>query len=237
MSRYTILILCLFSLHFAYCQNENTNCESKTHIFWQESRKLNKNDFQGDGSSNARSRMHCDSLNLCTVASVGVYSVLDIPKKEKDRGRLLEKAYFVPMFEKATSYSIPPTDSIDIMNQQIVFDIYELSARMSRKKLKEFLDLMPNAYGGASIMFKTIDDDASEYRKKMVGKFTRETYILQKDSAYHTWRVHIDNALKETEQFKTSDDDRLRAITKKPIDKAYIMPNTIMGNLFDNDKK
>lgn len=177
----------------------------------------------------------CDSLDMCTMAYLGVYAVLDIPKKEKDRGKLLEKAYFVPMFEKTTSYIIIDNDSMGVEKQQILFDIYELSARYARKQLKEYLEIMGNNYGVVSIMFTTAKNDTKKLRDIFVDKYTEDVYIQKKENAYSEWRFFINEKLEEVKEYATTTEDYHRAYIDKPIDKKYIFPDNIIGDLFNED--
>lgn len=223
------LFLVLFCLQ-VNCQEYH---ETETHIFWKNGRSLSYKDFQGDGSYYGRSKYLCDSLNMCYMAFVGVYTVLDIPKKEKDRGRFLEKPYFVPMFDKTTSYIIGENDSIGIQKQQIIFDIYELSARYARKELDRYKKEMGSAYGTISIMFSTVADNLEKFRQALVDEYTKDVYIQQRNNAYSEWRLLVDDKLEESKEYATTTEDYHRAYIKEPIDKKYIFPDTIIGNLFD----
>ena len=178
---------------------------SATHMFWQPNKELLSENFQGTMSPQLKS--YCDTFNLCTVASVGVFSVLDVPKKRKNRGRMLEKVYFAPAFEYATSvYS--PNDSMGIKKQQVVYDIYELSTRIARRNLKQIVDSMGVAsYGTRYIFFKTLESEAMEIRNQMVDGFTRDVYILNKDSAYFDWKTAVDGQLEKLSDFATTQEE------------------------------
>ncbi|MDD6209432.1 MAG: hypothetical protein PUB21_02380 [Bacteroidales bacterium] len=234
--RFFILLFFTGLLSFEIKSQEIFETESDTHIFWQENRVLKKEDFQGNGESYEKSRFYCDSLDMCTVASVGVYAVLDIPKKRKSRGKLFERAYFVPMFEKATSYILNENDSLGTEKQQIVFDIYEISARYARKELNRYFGEMGNSYGAISLLFSTVNADAKKLKKELIDAYTKDVYILRTDSAYYKWREFIDNGLENFKEYATTPEDCYRAITKKPLDKRYIEPEMIVGNLFEDEK-
>lgn len=213
--------------------------ETVTHLFWTKDRLLTQYDFQGNGSFYDKSKLLCDSLNMCCVAYVGVYSVIDIPKNKKDRGKLLEKVYFVPMFEKTTSYIIENSSSSEIEKQQIIFDIYELSARSARKKLIELQQQTDSinqgsTYGILSTMFTTIKDNTKNMRDQLINEYTEDVYIQKRKNSFNEWRASIDEKLKESEEYQTTEEDRHRAFSGKPIDKKYIMPKSIIGNLSDN---
>jgi len=238
MKKYSIIFIILTGFCFQTKSQEISleRAESDTHIFWQSERKLTEVDFKGDGKSFEKSQVFCDSLDMCTMASIGVYAVLDIPEKKKDRGKLFEKAYFVPMFEKATSYILKESDSIGIKQQQLTFDVYELSARYARKQLEEFTNLNKNSYGMVSIMFKTIKDDAKKMRDKIVDASTHDIYIIKNDSAYYKWRSFIDEGLNSLKEYATTLEDCRRAINNGPLDKKYIESETLIS-LFKEDEE
>ena len=235
------LILFLFSILFnanvIAQRNYDSRTETNTHIYWQPDRVLTKEDFQGDGSSYEKSRLFCDSLDMCTMAFLGYFKILDIPKKEKDRGLLLEIAYFAPMFEKNTSYILDDKDPLGVAKQQVIFDIYEVFARMTRRKFKELYKELgaEGHYGVLSIMFTTTTGDFEKKRKDIVGAYSREVYIEKKDSAYYQWRELVDEGLSSLSEYATTIEDCERAIKGKPLDKRYITPEFIMGNLFEDE--
>ena len=76
--------------------------------------------------------------SMTASASVGIWSILDVPKKKKDRGKKLEKVYFAPAFSKTGSAAIS-NDTMQIAIQAIYFDICEFAARLARKELKTLL--------------------------------------------------------------------------------------------------
>ena len=229
-----VIIILLFIIGLtnnSYGQEKYTT-ESSTHIFWQSDRQLTKNDFRGNGSNNPKFIKYCDELDLCTSACVGVFAVLDIPKKKRKRGELIEKAYFVPAFEKNTSY-ILENDTVGIKKQKIVFDIYELSTRFARQQLTQFQDSMPG-YGITTIMFKTVEARAIEMRTLLIDSYTKDIYIDKIEGAYKTWKVRIDKKLSDTEEYATRPEDCYRFVKNEPIEKGYIKAKNVVGNL---DKK
>lgn len=226
-----LFIILLFIIGLINNSNgqEKYPTESSTHIFWQSDRQLTKNDFKGNGSNNPKFIKYCDELDLCTSAFVGVFAIWDIPKKKRKRGELIEKAYFVPAFEKNTSY-ILNNDTAGIKKQKIVFDIYELSTRFARQQLTHFQDSMPG-YGITTIMFKTVEFRAIEMRTKLIDSFTNDVYINKIEGAYKLWRDRIDKMLNDSEKYATRTEDCYRFIKGEPIEKEYIKAKNIVGNL------
>jgi hypothetical protein len=203
--------------------------ETKTHIFWQPDLVLTEKDFQGDGTKNQKYVRYCEELDLCVVASTGVFSILDIPKRKRKRGELIEKAYFAPAFERATSY-ILKQDSMGIAKQKIVFDIYEASARLARQQLQQLQDSI-GGYGIISIMFKSVEARAIEMRNSLVDSYTKDLYIDKKPDAYKKWRKIVDQLLYDSKEFATKPEDCYRFVKNEPLDKNYMKAETVIGNL------
>lgn len=210
-------------------QTEQILTESQRHIFWQPERVLTEKDFQGDGTQNPKFVKYCNELDLCVVASTGVFAVLDIPKKKRKRGVLIEKAYFAPAFEKSTSFIIK-FDSTGIAKQKVVFDIFEVSARFARQQLQHLQDSV-GGYGIISIMFKSIEARANEMRTSLVDSYTKDVYIDKKAGAFEIWRERVDKLLAESNEFATKPEDCYRFVKNAPIDENYEMAKTVIGNL------
>lgn len=230
MKKVFIIALILLVGTFGFGQ-DNLRTANESHLFWQPEKALKHTDFQGDASKIPNAEKYCDTVGLCAVASLGLFTVLDIPKKKKLRGKLKEKVYVVPAFEFATSY-IVQNDSLGILKQQVVFDMYELSARYIRKELSLMLE-KTDSYGTLSIWLNTIKGDAEKLRTKMVDSYTKDVYIDNRPGAYLEWKEKVDSTLKDLEEFVTKPEDCLRFATKQPIDKNYEMAKTIMGKLFE----
>ncbi len=166
---------------------------------------------------------------MCTMAFVGIFATLDVPTKVSNRGKLMEKYYFVPVFEKSSSY-ILKKDTAGVKKQQIIYDIYEISARFARKKMKQYQDSLVG-YGSATLVFKTVEADAAEFRTELVNAYTTELYVNTNESAYDLWRERIDILLANTQKYATRDEDYLRVIKKQPLSKKYTTPKQFIGDL------
>lgn len=199
--------------------------EDSTHIFWQPTVKLSYNDFKGDTTVKLMDFFR--KYNLTASASVGVWSILDVPKKKKDRGKKLEKVYFAPAFDKKGSVAIS-TDTMQIAIQAIYFDICELTARLARKQLKALQDTM-KGYGTLYIMYSTITKDMEEKRQKMNVSFTKEVIVEKKEGAYESWRKFYDEMLEKTKEWTTTPEECYRLLTGKPIEPDYEKSPTVAG--------
>jgi hypothetical protein len=225
-----LVIICLSFSNILVFGQEQLKTESETHIFWQENRPLKAEDFQGKGPSNPKHIKYCEEYQLCTVACLGLFGVVDVPKKKRMRGKLLEKAYFVPAFEKACSY-ILKKDSLGLEKQQLTFDIYELCARYARKDLKQWCDTM-KGYGTTYIMFKSVESKANRFCKLLIDSLTKEIYTHKKDGAYEKWRHMIDKNLDKDREFATKPEDCYRFVKNSPIDNNYILSKTLAGDMW-----
>jgi len=227
--RALFIILLLIGFIINSTGQEKYLTESSTHIFWQPERQLTKSDFQGNGTDNPKCLKYCENHDLCTSAFVGLFAVLDIPKKKGKRGKLIEKAYFAPAFEKHTSY-ILNNDTAGIKKQEVVFDIYELSARFARKQLNHFQDSIPG-YGITTIMFKTVQSRANEMQTSLIDNYSQDLYINKRKGAYKEWREKINELLYDSREFATTPEDCYRFIINEPIESDYVKAKKIVGNL------
>jgi hypothetical protein len=223
-----ILLAISFVWGAAVCHAQNdVPVETETHIFWQADRPLTAADFQGDGSANPRTAELSEKYDMNAVGFIGLWSVLDIPKRKKWRG-LEEKIYFVPAFQKETSY-ILKGNTDEIIYEQMLFDIFELSARMAKKSLDEYRKEAVEGTGMQAIMFKTVEQEVIEYRDEMVASFVRDVRIDKREGAWQEWREQIDGRLHDLEEYATTPDDRLRFINGAPLDSRYKKAEHILG--------
>lgn len=208
--------------------------ETNNYLFWHQDRPLQPSDFKGSGSRFLKHNEYCNKYNMCTMAFVGIFSTLDVPSKVSNRGKLMEKYYFVPVFEKSSSY-ILKKDTAGVKKQQIIYDIYEISARFARKKMKQYQDSL-EGYGSATLVFKTVEADAAQFRTELVNAYTTDLYVNKNESAYDLWREHINILLTNTEKYATKDEDYLRAFKKQPLSKKYTTPKQFIGD-FNADER
>ena len=140
--------------------------EDTTYIVWSADRPLSEQDFLGDSTRVAPEAMELfRKFDLGASASVGIWSVVDIPdKKLIRRGERQEHIYVVPLFEKTRSFIIND-DTLAVKLQQVVFDIYEWTSRFMRKELQSFQEQLQKdaRYVGRSIL------PGSIYRKARRG--------------------------------------------------------------------
>lgn len=199
--------------------------KSSTHIFWSSEYKIQMTDFHNTVKS-GKFKTYCEEYNICWGAVTGLYSVLDHPKKKKDRRKKEEKIYFAPAFELNTSYRFN-SDSTEYLQQALVFDMYEWAARRCRLELDSMYVMSPSI-GIKAIMFKTIESDVLRRLNTMVSLFTNEVYVQAISGAYEKWRKIVDELLESAEKYQTTALDRLRFIKNEPVDQGYIKAKKII---------
>jgi len=233
-SKIALLALALFPFISLLAQ-EPLKTESATHIFWQQQQPLEAKDYQGNVNASPETVFYCDSLDMCTLAYVGLFSVLDVPKKKRDRGKKLEKVYFAPAFEKGPSCTIP-NDSLGLAYQQLIFDVYESAARMARKKLKNIEDsLGVGNYGTRYLFYKTVEADVASFRDRVVKGITQDLYIKKREGAYQEWLDIINKSLDLLKDFATKPEDCYRFVKGSPIEEGYIKSETVAGDIWKKD--
>lgn len=221
LGAFLFLSLCCFA------QSDYPTSNS-THIFWQPGVKITKADYQG------ASDPHVDSLmqkyGFWASASVGIWSVLDVPKKEKDRYKKFEKVYFAPAFEKATSYAASD-DSVQIEMQNLYLDIYEVCTRWARKELKNMHDSI-NATGMLTLYYMTVKDAMEDKKRDFCRAYFNDVFMSKKEGAFNEWRSRIDKLLEETVEYATTAEECYRLMTDKPIEKGYIKAPAVAASRY-----
>jgi hypothetical protein len=206
--------------------------DDSAHIFWQPNVKLTFNDFRGD--STGKYKESYKQVGLQVMAYVGLWSILDVPSKKKERGKKLEKVYIAPAFDKINSYFITK-DTTQLKIQQVYFDIAETWARWARQQLNMYQDSM-KGYGTLYIMYSTVIKDAKSKQQKMNDAYTKEVIIQKEGGAYDRWRKLIDDELNKTSSWMTSPKDCFRFISNKPIESGYEQSPTVAGAIPDKTK-
>lgn len=205
--------------------------ENTTYIVWSADRPLSEQDFLGDSTRVAPEAMELfRKFDLGASASVGIWSVVDIPdKKLIRRGERQEHIYVVPLFEKTGSFIIND-DTLAVKLQQVVFDIYEWTSRFMRKELQSFQDSLGGATGSQAIVYEKIRNNCKEMRDMLVGQYSREVYIEKQEGAYDKWRKFIDGQLESLKEYATGEAEWQRFLKGEPILPDYVrVKNVISG--------
>ena len=134
----TILISGFFILWGLICFGQvSYPTRDSVHIFWQPGLKITDQDYKGTPQKQIDELMA--KYEFSASASVGIWSILDMPEKKKDRYKKFEKVYFAPAFERTTSYT-KTDDTLQIAMQNTYLDICEIWARWARKQLSNIQD-------------------------------------------------------------------------------------------------
>lgn len=226
--KFILIGILISTLIDSYSQVTYTN-SNETHIFWQPNTILTASDFKGDTTGGKYLDLYREA-GIQTVAYTGLYSILNVPKKKKDRGKSVEKVYIAPAFDKSQSFTLN-NDTLEIAMQQLYFDMRETWARWARMELKKYQDTMQNAYGVQFLMYATVMKDAREGNRQMAAAYTKDVFANKTPGAYLKWKDIITRQLMNTQEFATKPEDCYRFISKKPIDKNYEESTHVAGPL------
>lgn len=230
----SMLILVVFFCNTLFSQL-NYSTENDEYILWQKDRKLKFSDFKGD--TLGKDSDNYKKTNLRVSAYTGIWSILDVPKKIRQRGRKLEKVYVAPAFQKSTSFAFINVTA-QIAMQQVCFDISEVWARDAREQLKMYQDSI-KGYGTLYLFYKTVINRMKQINSKMLDAYTKDVYINKKPDAFNWRRKTVSKKLRETEKWATKPEEFYRLLVGKPIDENYEQSPTVSEDLFEykpNDK-
>ena len=205
-----------------------TTIENDNLKFWQPEIKLIPQDFKAD-TSKAFNNLN-RKFGVKAFPSIVLKSILDVPKKKRERGKKLEKIFLVPCVEKFRSISITE-DSLEMAKQQLLFDITELYARKARKEFKYLEDSLGHVYGIYWSMYSTVIGNICVEKNEMIDAYMNEVILFPKDGAYEKWKKQIEFHLSETKEFATKPEDCLRFLNQKPLTDDYIMSPNYAGEI------
>jgi hypothetical protein len=211
------LLLTLSSLISISALGQVFKIEDQNFKGWTAETKIVYADFKGKPSERLKTLNKEAGLQGST--QVTLKSILDVPKKKKDRGRLLEKVYVAPFFIKTASVTMTK-DEKELDKQRLYFDMGEVYARMMRRDIERIQD-STKAYGTVWIMYSSIKDHYCIEFGEMFDDYTHEVFVEKKERAFDEWRALIDNGLRQLEEYATKREDCHRLLTGLPIDPRY----------------
>ena len=204
--------------------------ETETHAFWQPGAKLTFEMFQGTPADSAQVKKVTD-VNIFFEIAAGFWSVLDVPASQKDlkRGKM-EKPYFCAALDKGASFWIV-RDSTELKYAQLVWDLVELSTRITRRNLTEFdrklnEGLRKPAAGGIAMHFQTAVNDGKEFGREATFAFFGEAVTTRDEEAFRKWRDYVDTQLHALEAYATREEEIQRLISETP-EKGYTRATTL----------
>lgn len=211
------ILLALFTLISLTASGQTFKTEDQNLKGWTMETKIVYADFKGKPTDQFK-RLNKEA-GLQASAQIGLKSILDVPKRKRDRGRLLEKVYVAPFLIKTTSITMTKDES-ELDKQRLYFDMGEVYARMMRKDLEHIQD-STKAYGTMWILYSSIKDFYCAAFGEMFNDYTYEVFVEKKPGAYEKWRALIDKKLLELEKYATKKEDCHRLLTGLPIDPDY----------------
>lgn len=215
MTKY--LLLALFSALSLTAWGQTFKTEDQNLKGWTKDVKLVYADFTGKPTDQLK-RLNKEA-GLQASAQVCLKSILDVPKKKRDRGRLLEKVYVAPFFIKPTSVAMTK-DEAELDKQRLYFDMAELNARMMREDIERIQD-STKAYGTVWIFYSSIRDFYCTRLGRMFDAYTYDVFVEKTEGAFAKWREQIDKELKELDKYATTKKDCHRLMTDLPVDPEY----------------
>lgn len=225
-----ILLTTLFLTVFYHC---NAQYETDTHIIWQPGVKLTFEMFQGAPSDSAFVQK-LKGLNIYHQVAIGFWSALDIPKSKRGwKKGLQEKYYFCAAMEKSNSFFII-RDSTELKYAQVIWDICEVSTRISRRNLAQFISQINEGIskknnGVISIQYMTCLNDGKQFGKEVTHAFFDEVVTTHDEQAYQKFRRQIDELLDELSEYATTEAEIIRLTSNQP-DEGYILAPSLMGD-------
>ncbi len=225
----TLLLLLLFFLGSKLLAQKDS-LRTASHIFWSDDYRIQMSDFQDTTRSDRHMEM-CEKYKLCWGACTGLFAVMDVPRKRRDKKIKKEAIYFAPAFEVKNSYRTN-SDTTEYVKQLLVFDMYEWAARRCRMEL-DSIYLNSPSIGIKGIFFKSVEADVQRRLGMMVRIYTQEVYIDELKGAYQKWVQIVRDLLEETKAYKTSSLDRIRFIRNEPILNGYERARNVIGNLYE----
>ena len=218
MMRISFLLFLFILCHPAVYGQSKFLTRDSTHIFWQPGLKIGLEDYRGDTTHQVMNLMR--KYDFRASASIGVWSVMDIPKKPKQRKRKPEKIYIAPAFERTTSFALTD-DPMELEIQNTYLDICEIWARWARERL-DFISDSSGAPGMLITMFPKVMREAEEKRMEMNSRYSREVIIDKKPSALAGWRDLIKKSFEETNRWATRPEECYRLLIGRPLLRGYI---------------
>jgi hypothetical protein len=229
MKNITPLLLLLSATISSQLLGQIDSSETATHIFWTADRPLTINDFQNKNISEKQT-FYCDTMGLCWGAATGLFAVLDVPKKKKDKKFKYEEAYFVAAFDKTMSYQLND-DTLQFLKQKLVFDMQELAVRKAKKELQSLYDSMP-AIGTKALLFSSVKASVEKYFNDLIRLYNYEVFIKKIDGAFEKWQHTVEEELFKVNEFESTSKDNYRFVKGAPIIPNYEKAKRIIGNLY-----
>ena len=223
-----LAFFCLILLGTSFAKAQDISPEANDIVCWQPGQRIEVGDFNPN-HSDLMLRLHQEH-GVQASATVAIFRVLDVPAKKRDRGQMLEKAYFVPSWIKSRSETFTP-DTAELAKQQLFLDLAEICCRRARKQLKTLQDSLPKAYGTTYIFYPQIANECCRKYTEISQSYLVEVFLGKQPGAYEKWRRLIKNQLVQLNAFATTPLDCQRAHDGQPVAPGYQMSQTLFSAL------
>ena len=210
--------------------------ENDTHVFWQPNVKLTFDMFKGVPSDSAYVEK-LKGLHIYHQIATGFWSALDIPDSKRGwKNGMQEKYYFCAAMEKANSFFII-RDSTELKYAQLIWDICEVSTRISRRNLTQVVSQMNEGVkgkvnGAIALHYMTCLNDGKQFGKEVTHALFDEVITTHDEEAYLKYRNFIDERLKELEPYATTLEE-INRLTSDKSDKGYKLAPTLNPDFKD----
>jgi len=217
---FTLLILFAFSA--------NVTAQSRaTDIFWSPDRQIHFSDYQSE--LNDGCLWYMETFATQTFANIDFRWVVDVPRRWRGRNAgKIDRGYVVPVFCRECS-CILSKDSLSLKVDHLLFDVVEAFARNIRRDLNAFQREM-NIRNPNSMFFISVKSREADEMRRFAMQILRDIFVDKIEDAYENWRKVVNKSLEQSITLATTDEDRRRFITGKPIE-GYIEARTIVGDL------
>jgi len=216
-----IFLLAIFSNVFS----QNNRLENENFLYWQPNTTFDFEDFVGE--QNERGLELCKKQNLKFATNIQIHAILDVPKKRRYLKTMKEKMYICPAFCKNCSFYIE-ADTVELIQNQLLFDIAEYNTRLARIQMAEF-EKKATANLFVAALFPSIINRMYENMHDMFGAYINEVMIDKKEGAYEEWKKLLEEGLKDTEEFATSEEECQRFLNDEPFSTKYKTTYSVYG--------
>jgi|GEM_PF-1696598 len=185
------VVIFLYSIIIVSCSGlnslQNSNIDENSIVRWDENRKLNWNDFQGESIKNA---------------AISSELLIQMPAKFNKAALFLPSNYYVEcyMVKKGSWVDSAKATEQSLKYNQSIFDIYEIYSRRLRKKFEE----TELGIGDPTEKFNSICNENALALSNEIINYRKETEMGINNDKIDEWRLKINDMLKELEKFKST---------------------------------
>ena len=225
-----LFVLINIAVSSATAQNQFLS-EDLDKVYWQPKVAIDYADFQSPSTADCVA--YNEKYGLQMSANIQLKGIVDIPtshlSKNVRKRTGNDKLYLAPVFCKDCS-CILAEDSVELVVNQLLFDVAEMSARGLRRELSETQqDMKINNVN--TMFFSTAMNKWDESMREVWASIYQDVLIQKKDNAYLEWRALVDELLAANEDFATQPYEVERLSRGEPIEKGYVQAETILSDL------